>query len=348
MGFYSVDWVYFIFPIFCIIFLFSKNRLIYIILSIYLVIFIGLSKIGADYNGYLMHFNMHRSRIALKYIHGEIFFKLLMRFFAENNFSYDVFRMIYLSLAMILLCIFLYKLSKNYILTLYIIYNGYIIYLCSAYRQMFSMILFFISLYYLKNRKFKRACILNCIGVGFHISSILALLLVFMSNKIKKININRKKIVYLLFICLGLRFCMSYSLSLFTKIFFLMGRSEQFESYTSMSELLPFGLITRLIPFTVVILFFKGQSKFENKLFFMYIISILLYVLFPYDLMMGRLTNNGRILECLLFPIIIFEQKQKFNKIYIIIFVIIYFILAFINQMLKQRGFYPYLNYIFI
>ncbi|WP_410208624.1 EpsG family protein [Fusobacterium sp.] len=348
MNFYPVDYLYFVFPVLCIIFLFAKNRFVQIALTIYLILFIGFSKIGADYNGYLIHFKMHLNNIPLKYIHGEIFFKLLMRFFAKINFSYDQFRIIFLSLMLVILCKYLYKLSKNYILTIYILYTGYIIYLCSAYRQLVSMVLLFVSLDYLKKRKIKQSYIVNIIGIGFHISSILPVIVLLTLKKIKKIHITKKRIIYMLFACLFLRCFMKYSNGLFAKIFYLVGRGEQFEGYTSTAELLPFGLITRLIPFVVIILFFKGKYKFEKQVFIIYIISILLYFIFPYDLIMGRLTNNGRILECLLFPIIISYQKKKSNKIYLIIFVIIYFMLVLINQMLKQRGFYPYLNYIFM
>ncbi len=346
MNFYKVDCIYFLFPILCILLYFTKKYKVF--LSLYLIAFLGFSKIGADYNGYLIHFNQHKANVLLNNIHGELFFKLYMKLFVKIGLSYEIFRVFHIVLFLSLICYFLYKLSKNYYCSLFILYCGYIIYLCSAYRQLISMAFVFIGLYLMKKRKYNLPILLNMVGINFHISSIL-LLLFFIFYKIKKIikNINKKIIVFITIGCLILRFCMIYSVKYISIILNIIGKGVHFNIYTQSLQLLPFGLLTRLIPFIVVLTFYKNRDNFENKIFIMYVFSILLYFLFPFEIIMGRLTNNGRILECILFPILIKQQNKKLNKNILKLFVITYFILVLINQLLKQYGYYPYINILF-
>lgn len=347
MNFYKIDYVYFLFPALCILLSFTKKYKF--LLSLYLIVFLGFSKIGADYNGYLMHFNQHKANISLNNIHGELFFKLYMKLFTKLGLSYEVFRIFHLILFLSLICYFLYKLSENYYYSLFILYCGYIIYLCSAYRQFISMVFMFIGIYFIKiRRRYNLAILINLLGMGFHISSTLSLLF-FIFYKIKKSikKINKKIIVFITIGCLILRSCLIYSASYITIILNIIGKGIHFKYYAQSSQLLPFGLLTRLIPFIVILGFYKIKENFENKIFIMYIFSILLYFLFPFELIMGRLTNNGRILECILFPILIKQQNKKINKNILKLFMIIYFMLVLINQLLKQNGYYPYINILF-
>lgn len=346
MNFYQIDYIYFIFPVLCILLSFTKKYKFFI--SLYLIIFLGFSKIGADYAGYLWHFNLHKEGTPLNQIHGELLFKLYMKLFVKMGLSYEAFRIFHLALFLSLICYFLYKLSENYYLSLFILYCGYLIYLCSAYRQFISMVFMFMGIYFIKRKRCNLAILLNGLGIGFHISSILPLFF-FMFYKVKKFikKIDKKIIVYLLIICLTLRFLMIYSVDYITIILDLIGKGEHFQYYTQNIQLLPFGLLTRFIPFIFILMFYKVKDNFENKTFIMYIFSILLYFLFPLELIMGRLTNNGRILECILFPILIKQQNNKANKNILRLFVIIYFILVLINQLLKQAGYYPYINILF-
>lgn len=346
MNFYQIDYIYFLFPTLCILLSFTKKYKFF--LSVYLIIFLGFSKIGSDYGGYLRHFNLHKIGVPLSQIHGELLFKLYMKLFVKIGLNYEIFRIIHITLFLSLICYFLYKLSKNYYYSLFILYCGYIIYLCSAYRQFISIVYMFIGFYFIKIKKNNSAILLNMFGLGFHISSILPLIF-FIFYKFKKliININKKVIIFLLLSCLMLRFLMAYLVNYITIILNLIGRGEHFKYYIQNIQLLPFSLLTRLIPFIIVLIFYKVKDNFENKIFIMYIFSILLYFLFPFELIMGRLTNNGRILECILFPVLIKQQNKKLNKNILKLFIITYFILVLINQLLKQDGYYPYINILF-
>ena len=347
MNFYQIDYIYFLFPILCILLSFTKKYKFF--LSLYLIIFLGFSKIGSDYEGYLWHFNLHKIGVPLSQIHGELLFKLYMKLFVEMGLSYEVFRIFHLALFLSLICYFLYKLSENYYLSLFILYCGYLIYLCSAYRQFISMVFMFIGIYFIKIRRYNLAILLNGLGIGFHISSILSLFF-FIFYKYKKSikKIDKKIIVYLLMMCLTLRFFMIYSVDYITIILNSIGRREHFKFYINSISLLPFGLLTRLIPFLVILTFYKSKDNFENKIFIMYIFSMILYFLFPFEFIMGRLTNNGRILECILICSILKQQHLKINKIFIIVFINLYWILAFIRSLLMPKAnYFPYINILF-
>lgn len=140
---------------------------------------------------------------------------------------------------------------------------------------------------------------------------------------------------------------MSFSREIIYNILNLIGKGKHFLSYSQTIELFPFGMITRLIPFIIILFLYKYKNELENKILIFYSFSIILYCLFPFDLLMGRLTNNGRILESLLFPILIKQYKNKINKMLILFFIIFYFLLVLTNQLLKQRGYYPYINTLF-
>lgn len=346
MKFYQIDYIYFIFSILCILIFFIKKY--EYLLSIYLVIFLGFSKIGADYKGYLIHFNQHRSGVVLNKIHGELFFKLYMKFFSSIGVSYEFFRIFHIVLFISLICYFIYKISETYSLSLLILYSGYLIYLCSAYRQFISMVFVIIGIYFLKKSKINLAILINAFGMGFHISSILPLIFFIFYKFKERIIVNKKIIIILLIASLLLRFIMIYSADYIRIICEIIGREEHFNYYANELKLFPFGLLTRLIPFMFILIFYKNKDDFQNKIFIMYAISMMLYFLFPFELIIGRLTNNGRILECLIFPILIrqYEDKKKIKKI-ILIFIIIYFMLVLTNQLLRQIGYYPYINILF-
>lgn len=346
MNLYPVDYSYFIFPILCILPFLKKRKLL---LSIYLIIYLVFSKVGADYSGYLMHFNQHIKKVPLKNIHGEILFKLYMKFFVNQGLSYEFFRIFHIALFLIIIMYSLYKISEDYILSLFIIYCGYIIYLISAYRQMVSMSLILLGLLLIKRNKYNKAIFLNILGIGFHTSSIYGVLFFLFFRFKNKIKINKSIIVVMFIISILGRIGFLYSKGIIYNLLNLFGKGNHFLYYANDMKFLPFGLITRLIPFMVILFFFKikKENYLTNQIFIMFIASNILYYLIPFYAIMGRLCNNGRFLDCLLLPLVINQQQNKINRIFLLIFTIGYYLLILTNQLIKQGGYYPYINVLF-
>ena len=347
MLFNQIDYVYFIFPFICLICLILNKGSFFLLF--YLIFFLGFSKVGPDYISYKYIFNQIENKVILNSIHGEILFKKYMQLFINLGLDYEVFRIFHICISLSFICYFLFKLSKNRYYSLLMFYCGYILYICSAYRQFITMAFLFAGVYFIKKNKISYAILLNTIGIGFHISSILQVIF-FVFFKIKnKIKINKILICYTIIICLLVRFLVVYSRDYIELFLTLFGRENHFRFYVGElpSLSLPFGLLTRLIPVLFALFYYKFKDNFEDKIFIMYVFSILLYILFPFEAIMGRLTNNGRILECILFPILINQQNSKINKIVIKIFVINYWILVLIAQLLRQGGYYPYVNILF-
>lgn len=203
MEYLEVDYIYYVFPLLCL--MLSVNKKFKLFIFIYLIFFLGFSKIGADYLGYLEHFRLHTLNEPLKYIHGEILFKLYMKLFVKLDLSYEVFRIFHLVLFLTLICYFINKISKNYYYSIFILYCGYIIYLCSTYRQLISMSFVIIGIYLFKNKKENMAILLNIFGIGFHSSSILSVVIFFLFKiKRKKLYISKVKIMTLLILSIFL------------------------------------------------------------------------------------------------------------------------------------------------
>lgn len=347
MLFYQIDYVYFIFPFICLICLILNKGSLFLLF--YLIFFLGFSKVGPDYISYKSIFDQIENKVILNSIHGEILFKKYMQLFINLRLDYETFRIFHICISLSFICYFLFKLSKNRYYSLFILYCGYILYICSAYRQFITMAFLFAGVYLVKKNKINYAILLNTIGIGFHISSILQIIF-FVFFKIKsKIKINKILIYYIIIICLLFRFLVGYFRNYIELFLTLFGRGDHFRFYVQElpSLSLPFGLLTRLISLLFVLFYYKSKDSFEDKIFIMYVFSILLYVLFPFEAIMGRLTNNGRILECILFPSLINQQKNRINKIVIKNFIISYWILVLIAQLLRQGGYYPYVNLLF-
>lgn len=344
---YPVDYSYFIFPIFSLLPL-KKNKK-NIILTVYLILYLGFSKIGKDRLGYMAHYIQHMNKAPLKSIHGEILFKLYMRVFVNLGIDYEIFRAFHIILFLIIICFFLYKISNNYTQSLFILYCGYIIYLCSGYRQMVSIAFVFWSINLMKNNKINMAILLNLIGMGFHISSIYPLICMIFIKFKKRIKLFTTESYFILMIIAYIfRILVLNSENLIYKVLLLIGREKYFYHYIeNCGSMIDFGILTRVIPLTLIILLYKRKNTFENKIFLIYMISVILYIAIPFSLLAGRLFNNGRVLESLLFPIVIEESNSELNKKYLNVFVIVYFILVLLTQLLRQSGYYPYVNILF-
>lgn len=343
---YHLSYSYFIFPILCLVPFIRKKK---IFLSMYLIIYLGFSKIGSDYNGYLEHFTGLQNGVPLKFIHGEILFKLYMKLFVNLGFSYEFFRSFHLILFLSIICYSLYNISEYYNLSLFVLYCGYIIYLCSAYRQMISMAFILLGIKLMWKNKINLAILLNLFALGFHVSSIYGLLFFILFKIKKRFNFTKISIFFFIFFAILVRFTLGQPImqTYIYSILNFVNLGTRFLEYSKNIVIFPFGLITRLVSFLPILVFYKKSKKIRDKIFIMYVSSIILYTLIPFELLAGRLFNNGRILECLIFPLVIGQQNKKINKLFLMIFMVVYFLLTLLNQLLKQNGYYPYINILF-
>ena len=344
--FYEISWVYFIIPIFCLIFFkSSKNKIIYILLFLLLFLLLFCSKNGSDYPNYLLQYKMLEQGYSVSSIHGEILFKKYMKLYQSLGIEYQNFRILHLTFFGGIIYFSIVKISKNIFLSTYILYCGYIIYLISTYRQLVSISFLFLGIYFWRKKKLKIAIILNLLGIYFHISSIWVLLLFFclyIKAPILYIK-NRITILIILIFCIIFRYLVLKIPLLLEMIASIFGREEHLRFYLNYGmNFLEFGVLTRIIPIIFIIIVYKKIEKIREIANF-YIISGMFYILIPIKLIAGRIFNNGRVLEVIIFPFLYYSMKKN-RKIFILFFITFYYLLTLIFQLLKQDGYYPYIN----
>lgn len=345
---FSVETIYFIFPILCILFSIGKqNKKKILIFFCFLIIFIAFSKMGSDYSAYEKQYELIAAGENLNRIHGEILFKQLMKLFSTIGLNYIGFRILLLVTLYGLLSILIYKMSKNHSCSFLIIYSTYLIYLCSAYRQFIVMILIFLSFYLFEKKKIKITLFVLIVSIFFHISGIIALVyFLFLIIRKNKCELTRKKIFFLL----GVSIILSFLLRIFKKWIILVAdifnRKEHLMHYIDFDRtLMNMGFISRLFILIVLIVFIKFIKKNElyTRMFYFYLFGFLIYIITPSEIMAGRFSNNARIVEIFLMPYIIFKG-EIYEKILKMIIFSIYLGLILYYQLSMQDGYYPYIN----
>lgn len=340
---YQIEYIYMLFAL-LLLFLsvIKKTKNNNILGSLLFVIFIGFSKIGADFKGYeinykILHYNFNN-------VHGEYLFNKLMQLYISLNISYEYFRYSYLIFLLIIMILVLKKLSVNLFLSLYIMYTLYIIYLCSAYRQFFSMVMCLVGFYYLKRKKINNAIFINFIALFFHGSSIWCLFY-FILIKFKKIKISKDIIIYGFLISFILRIIVGRYLGFLAIVLNIKSALP----YLDDIKIFSLGLVSRVVLGILICLNFNQlkRKRIIYNIFVFYFLGIIMYIILPYELLAGRLFNNSKILESILIPYIILKNKNHSNKfIYICLFILIPLI-VFWNHLLKQIGYVPYKNFLF-
>lgn len=345
--------IYLIFPL-CLVFLLlfkeSKLKTVLIVLS-FILIFV-FAETGADYDGY-----KHIYTNALEnQVHGEILFVSLCKFFSALEVSYNVFRIIFLSSFTILFAYSLNKLSKNFTLSFLISYLLYVIYFVSALRQFATMAILFFTLHlYLNKNKIALPITLNFIAIFIHRLAIVQLaILVFIilyEKLIKKRNYIEKQLLKKWLIII-ISACLITRVGIFVLLRTSIG--------ASLMRLLPYpelsifnlGLIARVVLLICLTNLYvnSNDSPNTNLLFSVYFIGILLYLIFPSELIMGRLINNIKMLEILLIPSLIVSfniqevnssKKSLVLKICLILLIVV-IVLIFFSQMINQSGYNSY------
>lgn len=338
----EVNKCYLIFPLITLLTMRIKNKLINYIITLYFIIFIGFSQNGVDYYNYENIFNRIKEGVKFSQVHGELVFKKYMSFFN----SYENFRVFHLVLFLSIICYCLYKLSYNYIFSIFILYCAYEYYLFSLYRQLISMALVFVGIYLMKKNKINSAILFNIFGCFFHISSILPVVFFIYFKFKRKIEINKKILWLSLFISFLLRGIVNKFSPIFIYLLDTVGRGNHFKFYIEYNSYFAIGVLIRFIPALVILLFYESKNKIYDKIFYMYIFTIFIYFMIPFRGVMGRLTDNGKILESLLLPYLYMIQIKKINRIMIFIYIVVYFggYLLYLRLIGGNMNYYPYIN----
>ena len=169
--------IFIIFPIMVLIFGLKKKSSFFkfAIYLAFVFIFI-MSEVGADYEAYKGIFVSIGDGQSFSSIHGEIGFLLVVKLFNLFGISYEMFRIIFLSVSLGIMCYYVNKMSPNFALSFFILFLGYIAYMVSAYRQMLTMALMLGSVYHTAyTRRYKKAMLFSLVGTFMHISGVVGI-----------------------------------------------------------------------------------------------------------------------------------------------------------------------------
>lgn len=329
--------------------------------SLFVLLFV-CAEVGADYVSYKNIYqqsgigNFEVGRIEKLYLYINYFFYKL-------GFSYKLFRVCLLSLCLLVISSVIYKTSSNFAFSFLILYGFYIIYLVSAYRQLITMAIFIFSIWLLVYKKKKcLPLILNFTAIFIHNLAIIQFLVFCfiyiyesLSKKEIKIKFSLKTTIFLILGCLVIRFLLYFTLRV-EKVKSLLSFIPSY--YLNEVSFINEGLLSRLCEFLIIVLLYNYAQENENnnKLLTIYILAMLLYFSVPYELIMGRLINNIRLLEIIIIPNLFFFTKnssisninsiyQRKNKVLLLLLLIFLIVVVFVNQIMSQSDYFPLKNY---
>lgn len=297
----KIEPIFIIFALWLVLLLFfkeSRTKAIIIYLS-FVVVFV-MSRCGADYGTYELHYNTDCSTMNI-----ELFYKTVSNFFHGIGLPYEQFRLIYLSACLALLCYSMYKMTKRFTLAFLILYLGYLQYLLAAYRQFAAIAIAFWCFYQLY---YKKRAVLPLIASfaatqfhkgGYFIFAWVALwsiirIVVFIIEKKTKKQITYDKFfaamqkiikrywIFILIGCLAARFMMYY----ITNIPFIYNICVKIVSgnYTD-KTLVSFGLLSRAV-IVFLFLWMYGHAEREdgyNPIVLFYLLCMAGYIIFPFE-----------------------------------------------------------------
>lgn len=361
---HNIEPIYVIYAIFLAVLGLIKNKKIqfWSVFFSFVIIFV-MAEIGPDYAGYRYLYNSNAKGV---FEHGELLYSYINKFCANIGISYNLFRIIFLSICLFIFLYSLNKMTSNISVCFMLYYLVFIVYLISAYRQFAIISIFVFSIYILyykesKNNIFWNMFVLaiNFMAVFIHTAAILQLgiILICILFKIFKLgklkNLAEKILVnspLVLLICLAIRLMLYGALS----IPFFRDILLKFPYFIQRYSAFDFGQIARLV--ILLNLYEMNKKVFVSqqtkKLYNIYGFSMLLYFVLPFDLM-GRLINTIRVFESILFLSMIGKYKNfeycKFRKFKIskqtihTLVMVGTCILIFVSQMAFQNG-YQYVH----
>jgi hypothetical protein len=305
------------------------------------------SKTGTDYDSYIgiwsgiqpiyLFFKSDFGYTSLE--PGFLFFTSFLRTISHSEILF-LFCMSFISIMP--LYIGLKKINILYVIPglLFYLFVFYVPYIFNGMRQAVAMGIYIYSLYDIINNKKKNIIILTILAISFHTSGII----IFLSYLIYNLKINHN-----LYLFLGLIFTLFFKtfLSLqfvFVKLGFNMYYLEGLDKTTTI-----FQILTRIIILFVLFIFnhifVQGTSKKQifNNLLKVYTTGFFFYIYFlELNTFATRINMFFRLLEIILFPIILLSTNKISNKLFILFIMFFLGLYIFISSLSNTDNIYHF------
>lgn len=248
-------------------------------------------------------------------------------------------------MATITLCFFYSGLKKIediniYVAIFFYFMIFYIPYAFNAMRQAVAMSIYIYSLSYILNKRFKAVFLLSILASSFHISGILILL----SYMIIKIKFN---LIYFFVLGTVISFLLYYTGFISSLIDLTFGNkfSLYVENYGRIST-------SQLYFRTVLAIFFVLLSSYVlridsyKKIVLMYLLGYFLYIILADAGMMAtRFNMFFRVLEIILFSMVLHQSRYILNRVFIFIFLLSLTVTNFNKDITNKDNFYKTILY---
>lgn len=360
--------IFFIYLAFLILLLFFKeSRIKAIIIYVTFIFLFEAASYGSDYGSYKLSYYSDYSGTAVEALYYYINYA-----FHHMDVPFGMFRFIWGSIWVGLICYSMYKMNKRYFnLSFIILFLGYPMYTLSAIRQIATMAICFWCMYRMYYKKdYILPVFASYLSAFIHkagylvffwcAASAVAALVIFIISKVRGKKPSLAKLSNA-FTWLCKKWLIVIPLLIIIRVgVYYLGNKEPFYSlflkivsaFYNGKTLLSFGVLSRGVLLALSMWMYAhvdGKRK-TGPIMLFYTLCIAAYIVFPYETFSGRLFNNGRILECALIPMIygglknFDKSERKFlegydekyvlpaSKCYLLLCLAIYFVM-FMQQM---------------
>lgn len=305
------------------------NKLIIYISFIFLYVSLD-SFVGTDSEMYFKNYNNLTTQITLYLYRSGYFLDLFFINLKRIGFNFLGAKILITLLFITMLFLIIRKIVNTKIdenkMLLLLFANGFILQnSLNVIKQGISIMIIYLALLYFKQKKLK-FILLNLIAILFHSSSIIFLLIYFISNKIK-LSTKKYFLLFIISLLLG-NFLDTIFISLLSKLD-LKYYISYFEKGKANLSYNWFNYLEFQIP--AIILFvseFKKKTNSINKSFknLFYIEIIIINLIIPYKQLISRITSFFVIINVLVYVFLVNKIKNKYIRILILgVISIIYF-----------------------
>ncbi|TDD98359.1 EpsG family protein [Flavobacterium cellulosilyticum] len=315
----------------------GKKNYFYFSLGLLFVLHDGLRwNMGTDFQVYLDHFNFPNIKTN-KTKNFEILYQKLVEFSRLLSHSYTFFLLLHATIIYSLYITALKKYTKYTILALSFLYVS-MVGLLGCNRQLIAVAICFFSIRFIVEKKWWVFLGLMVLAFGFHKTSIVFLVILFLDRKI-----NNKVLMVSLVICILLSISNSVmgifeivTQKLLPSLFEQQAKAFLFHNDNFKNSLLGtfFGLMRKGLPICLLI-YIKGkgfENRYFNIIFNILVLAFLCYVLFNNNLqfLVGRMIIYFSVFECVVYSwffMILYNSKEKCTALllYTVMCIVIFF-----------------------
>lgn len=330
---------------------FFNNKYHKIIFILFIMLFYFLSflrwETGTDWENYLITFQVSEDISQIIHV-KEYGFKLLNHIVKNFTDNYTVFLFISATIIFILKGYTIWKLSLVPLLSLLM---SFCLFQSDIYfvRQNIAAAILFFSIKYILNKKLIKFLICICLATLIHQTAMIFIICYFLIN-----NITASKKIYILFFIIAIivslnieKILIFFSLilpkSYADKIIFYLSLQNYnfgYKTYMSKNMIILSASLNRIFLLFIYSLFRKKFPLYIKKIFFIYYIGFLLFLVFtPISLSLGRIVYYFDFMQLIIFPSIYKLITKKTNKI---IFLSIFYLYCYLKMLSAISAFYKY------